>query len=68
MREHRVTVDLSQEAYDALCALAQNLGTTKADVMRRALGLMRLAIEGKNEGFGLFLQKPGDTLREIIFY
>ncbi|OGZ57655.1 MAG: hypothetical protein A2827_01260 [Candidatus Spechtbacteria bacterium RIFCSPHIGHO2_01_FULL_43_30] len=68
MSEHRVTVDLSQEAYEVLYALAQNLGTTKADVMRRALGLMRLAIEEKSEGFGLFLQKPGDTLREIVFY
>ena len=55
---HRVTVDFSEEAYIALEQLSNDLKTTKADILRRSLGLMRFVVEETNNGANFVLENP----------
>jgi hypothetical protein len=41
----RVTVDFSPEAYSALEEISKTLSTSEAEALRKALGLMRFALE-----------------------
>lgn len=44
MTMKRFTLDLTSSAADELERLAETLGVTKAELMRRALGLMKVAV------------------------
>jgi predicted transcriptional regulator len=46
----RLTVDVSQELNKTLESLAQASGSTKSDILRRALTLMEVAAKAKSEG------------------
>ena len=46
----RLTVDVSPELNDALERLAERFHGNKSDVVRRALALMELAAQAKDEG------------------
>ena len=63
---HRVTVDFSDEAYIALEQLSNDLRTTKADVLRRALGLMRFVVEETNQGANVILENPKTKDRKQV--
>jgi predicted transcriptional regulator len=64
---HRVTVDFSDEAYEAVDTIAKKLDTSKSEALRRALGLFRFVMEERNKGAKLILEGPkrGER-REII--
>ncbi len=66
----RVTVDFSPEAYAALDEISKALHTSKAEALRKALGLMRFALHervGQPGGTKLILEGPGrGERREII--
>jgi hypothetical protein len=64
---HRVTVDFSNEAYEAVEAISKKLSTSKSEALRKALGLMRFVLEEKKKGAKLILEGPerGER-REII--
>lgn len=63
----RVTVDFSQEAYEAIETIAGKLGTTKSEALRKALGLMRFILEEKGKGAKLIVEGPEPReRREII--
>ena len=61
----RITADFSPEAYEALERVAENLDTTKADALRRALGLIDFLLTEKKENWKLVLEKE-DRRREIV--
>lgn len=61
----RITADFSPEAYEALERVAKNLDTTKADALRRALGLIDFLLTQKKEGYAIVLEKDGRR-KEIV--
>ena len=67
MPGHRVTVDFSPDAYEAVDAISKKLSTTKSEALRKALGLMRFVLEEKMKGAKLILEGPSrGERREII--
>lgn len=63
----RVTVDFSNEAFEAVEKISKKLDTSKSEALRRALGLMRFVLEEKDKGAKLILEGPerGER-REIV--
>jgi len=55
---HRINVDFSPEARELLRAMAEQLQTTEADILRKSLGLLRAAIEADRRGEIFLLEKP----------
>jgi hypothetical protein len=47
---HRGILDMSPEVHEFLEQMAEEAGTTKIDVIRKALGLYRLALDARREG------------------
>ncbi len=47
---HRTVLDMSPEVHGLLEQLAEDAGTSKVDVIRKALGLYRLALDAHREG------------------
>ncbi|MDL1892984.1 hypothetical protein FBQ87_08850 [Sphingobacteriales bacterium CHB3] len=67
MATTRVTADFDAEAYKALNEVAELLGTTKADAIRRALGLSRYVLKQKHNGKKLILEdEDGKDKVEIV--
>lgn len=63
----RVTVDFSDEAYEALNEIAKSLSTTKAEALRKALGLMRFALKEKERGGRLIFENEKENIkRELV--
>jgi hypothetical protein len=63
----RVTVDFSPEAFAALDELSKSLNTSKAEALRKALGLLRFAAEERRKGAKLIIEGPDrGQRREII--
>ena len=64
---HRVTVDFSPEAFEAVDTISKKLSTSKSEALRKALGLMRFVLEEKRKGAKLIIEGPthGER-REII--
>ena len=46
----RFSIDFSDEAYQYLEAIANDLGVCKADALRKMLGLMRFVLTEKKNG------------------
>lgn len=63
----RLSLDISPELYDLLVSLAAKSGTTKSDVMRRAITLMEVVVDAKRQGkrFGI-ADKDQPLATEII--
>lgn len=66
---HRVGVNFSADAYQALAEIANRLESTKAEALRRSLRLMRLAAtEAGASGKQLILEDPKTGRRQLIQY
>jgi len=63
---HRVTVDFSEEAYITLEQLSNDLKTSKAEILRRALGLIRFVVEESDKGANFILENPETKDRKQI--
>jgi predicted transcriptional regulator len=50
MTMKRFTLDLTSTAASELDKLAEDLGVTKSELMRRALGLMKVAVRETKDG------------------
>ena len=46
----RLSLDLSPAANEVLESLAEAGGVTKADILRRAIGVMKIAADGRGRG------------------
>lgn len=70
--EKRLQIDFSEKAYKELEALRERLdATSKSEVIRDALGLLRwLAEEVVDKNHRILVEKPeeGGTTREVVFH
>ncbi|MEQ6340117.1 MAG: ribbon-helix-helix domain-containing protein [Gammaproteobacteria bacterium] len=63
----RLSLDVSSKVNDQLEALAEDEGTSKSDIMRKAIALVMVALQAKHKGQKLgTLDKDGHVLSEII--
>jgi hypothetical protein len=65
--EKRLNLILSSNVFDDLARLAKERRTTMTEVVRLALGLVKVAIHEINQGHKLVVVKPsGEVLKELI--
>ena len=63
----RLNLQLSEELFNELEEIASDTATTRSDVVRRALALLKAAHAGKKSGKHLGLARNADRLdQEII--
>ena len=62
----RLNVQFSARQQKALDELAEELGTTKAGVLKTALSLLEVAIREKKEGNRIGVVKDNAVLKEIV--
>ena len=62
----RLSLAVSKEVNETLEELASSTGTTKSDVLRRAIALMEVAARAKKEGKRLGVAGEGQTLETEI--
>lgn len=63
----RLTVDVSSDTNEQLNRLAEKLGTTKSDLLRKAIALAQVAASAKDRGLKLGLaRKDQELTTEII--
>lgn len=66
-RMKRLNVNLPEDAFDELQALARGSGRTLTEVVRTALGLVKIGIEEAAQGNRLVItSRNGEILREIL--
>lgn len=65
-RKIRLSFDVSEEANELIEKLAEAIGGTKSDVLRKAVSLMEIALEGKKRGLKLGLADKDETLKTEI--
>lgn len=63
-----MTIALSDNVYGVLCASAEEMGTTRAEIIRRALALYQLAIRETHdrEGLELTISERVEATGELI--
>lgn len=63
----RLSLDVSPELNETLDELAQKTGTTKSDILRKAIALMEVAVEAKEKHnrLGVFDEEQ-HLVREIV--
>lgn len=62
----RLTLDVSDEVNQQLATLAEKIGTTKSDVLRKAIALIAVAADAKERGLKLGLASKGQQLTTEI--
>lgn len=63
----RLSLDVSSKVNDQLEALAEEEGTSKSDIMRKAIALVIVTVEAKHKGQKLgILDKDRQVLSEIV--
>jgi hypothetical protein len=66
--KHRVQLDFSDEAFEELEALQRNLGaTSRAEVVRDALGILRWAVHHLREGNAIIVERKDGERVEVEF-
>ena len=61
----RITADFTVDAYNILDNTSIQLGISKAEVLRKALGLISFVLRHQKEGWTLMLEKD-DKKKEIV--
>lgn len=65
----RLNLQLSEELYNELESMASDSATTRSDVIRRALALLKAANSGRKQGKHLGLARKAEQLdQEFIGY
>lgn len=63
----RLSLDISPELNELLESLADSIGGTKSEVLRKAIALMEVAVEAKRQGKKFGIAEKNQTLTtEII--
>jgi predicted DNA-binding protein len=63
----RLTVDLSKDLNDTLEQLASSTGATKAELLRKGIALVEVALEARLKGNRLTISDPNDkVLTKIV--
>jgi len=65
--EKRLNLILTSSVYDDLAALAKERRTTMTEIVRLALGLVKVAIHEAKQGHKLIIAKAdGEVLKELV--
>jgi len=63
----RITVDFSDDAFEAVEDIAKELSTTKAEALRKSIALMRYVAKERKKGGKLVIEDPKEnTKKEIV--
>jgi hypothetical protein len=62
----RLSVNLSQDAADALRSITDRRGITLTEAIRRAISTQSYIEEALDEGARIIISGPGDTTRELL--
>lgn len=65
MADHRVNVNFSESAYQALDEIARAKGVPKAEALRDAIALAKWVLDTKKEGGRILADRNGD-IRELV--
>jgi hypothetical protein len=66
MGEPRYNIKFNDRQQKALEEMAEELDTTKADVLRKALSLLEIAVRERKHGNQLTVSKGDKVLKEIF--
>ncbi len=67
-KTHRVQLDFSAEAYEKLNELKEHLHvSSSAEVIRDGLGMIQLAINHKEKGDKILIEREDGSQAEVIF-
>ena len=66
MSNQKLNVQFNEKQGKALEEMAEELGTTKAAVLKTALSLLQLALREKREGNALGVVKGDKVVKEIV--
>jgi len=67
MNRIRFTVDLSERADSLLNAMATEQNTTKAEIVRKALGVYRFLMEEEKKGAKVEISNPKEeSVRQLV--
>jgi hypothetical protein len=66
MSNSKLNIQFNEKQGQALEEMAEELGTTKANVLKTALSLLQLAIREKKSGNGLGVIKEDKVVKEIV--
>ena len=62
----RLNVEFNERQKKALDEMAEELGTTKAGVLKRALSLLEVALREAKQGNRLGVVKDDEVVKEIV--
>ena len=62
----RININLNDKQQDTITELAKELGTTKSDVLRTALALLKVAVKENKSGNSLSVTKDGKVVKELV--
>ncbi len=66
MEKIRLSLDVTPQANEKLEELAEKIGGTKSDVLRKAIALIDAAVRGRDEGLRIGLARPDQKLETEI--
>jgi hypothetical protein len=66
MAASKLNVQFNEKQAKALSEMAEELGTTKAGVLKTALSLLELALREKRQGRSLGVIQDDKVLKEIV--
>lgn len=64
----KLTVNLPDSTVEALKGIAQDRGITVTEALRQAVESQRFLQQEIQQGSKVLLEKPDDSLRQVIFY
>jgi predicted DNA-binding protein len=67
MQKVKVSVNLTPEDIQTLEELAQQLGTSKTDILRRAIASEKFLREAQKSNKKILIEDNDKSLREIVF-
>jgi hypothetical protein len=62
----RLSLDITPEANELIEKMAEDLGTSKADVMRKAIAVMKVAVDAKKDHKHLGVSTKRENLETEI--
>lgn len=62
----RVSLDLTSEMKQIVDDLARNAGVSQAELLRRAIGLMKVVKEGEKRGEAVALVKDDQVVARLV--
>lgn len=63
----RLSVNISEEVYEALKALAEERGTSVTDILNQAVSLQKYVDEVQRGNGKILIETPKGQIREVVF-